>query len=394
MSLFILLIIFLIIKFLFKRKTIYRVNNKIDHEKKLLPKLYSLIILEREEALNSALPFVKNCVEGIFINKIKFEKVENPIISAVIPCYNCGEYLLTSLRSIQNQNMTDIEIIIVNDCSDIETVNIINKLQKEDPRIDVYNNEKKMGTLYTRSYGVMKARGEYIVTMDADDNFCDADVFYSLYIAAEDGNFDIISYRIFEAHDYYDRHKIDEHMLNFKAHNLTIFQPELSCYARGTNANPRANDINIWGKLIRTSVFKEAVKLIGDERLSSNVIWEEDTIFIFALGVAASSYRYIRKYCYFHYGRKISASSRLTENERAFGSLTKIDVELDLCKKECSNIPAIALIGSSKIFLNANDDKSKNMLKKVVKRIMDSNTIEEKYKNEVKNVYSNYLTNN
>ena len=48
----------------------------------------------------------------------------NLIISAVIPYYNYREYLLTSLRSIQNQEMTYIEIIIVGDYSDNETVNI------------------------------------------------------------------------------------------------------------------------------------------------------------------------------------------------------------------------------------------------------------------------------
>ena len=388
--LFIILIIFLITKFLFKIIGIKKIQ-----EEKVIPKLSldSIKILERDEALDSVLPFVKKCVEGIFINNIKFERAENPIISAVIPCYNCGQYLLTSLRSIQNQNMTNIEIIIVNDYSGTETVNIINKLKKEDPRIEVYNNEENMGLLYSRSFGVMKARGKYIVTVDADDNLCDSDVFDSLYIAAEDGNFDIISYRIFEAHDYYDRHRIDEHVLNFKAHNLTVYQPELSCYARGNNANPRVNDINIWGKLIRTSVYKEAINLIGKERLLNKVTCEEDSIAVFVLGVVASSYRYIRKYCYYHYGRKVSASSTLTENGKAIGILTKIDVELDYSKKECSNIPAISLINNSRNLLNANDDKCKNMLKKVVKRIMDSNVIDEKYKNDIKNIYSSYLPN-
>ena len=49
------------------------------------------------------------------------------------------------------------------------------------------------------------------------------------------------------------------------------------------------------------------------------------------------------------------------------------------------------LIGSSKDVLKCNNDKSKNMLKKVIKRILDSNVIEEKYKNDVKNIYSNYF---
>ena len=89
----------------------------------------SLKLLKREETLDSGLPFIKKCIEGILI---------------VIPCYNCAQYLNASLRSIQNQDMKDIEIIIVNDNSNNETTNLIKQLEKEDERIKVYNNKKNM----------------------------------------------------------------------------------------------------------------------------------------------------------------------------------------------------------------------------------------------------------
>ena len=112
----------------------------------------SLKILKREEALNIGLPFIKKCIEGILIiNNTKYKRVENPKISVVIPCYNCAQYLKASLRSIQNQDIKDIEIIIVNDNSNNETTNLIKQLEKEDERIKVYNNKKNMKLLYTRS---------------------------------------------------------------------------------------------------------------------------------------------------------------------------------------------------------------------------------------------------
>lgn len=65
-----------------------------------------------------------------------------------MPVFNCANTLKAAVRSIQNQKMLDIEIIIVNDNSDKITINVMKELQKEDPRIIIINNNKAMVTFY------------------------------------------------------------------------------------------------------------------------------------------------------------------------------------------------------------------------------------------------------
>ena len=118
--------------FLLKYLLFKKVKKEIINPIKILP---------REEALDRGLPFVKKCLDGILMKKIDIkEKILNPKISVVIPCYNCKKYIKSALRSVQNQNMTDIEIIIQNDDSNNETVNLLNELLKEDPRIEILYN--------------------------------------------------------------------------------------------------------------------------------------------------------------------------------------------------------------------------------------------------------------
>ena len=103
LSKFFLLLSFSLNLFLLKYLLFKKVKKEILNPIKILP---------REEALDSGLPFVKNCLDGILMKKIDIkEKILNPKISVVIPCYNCKKYIKSALRSVQNQNMTDIEII-------------------------------------------------------------------------------------------------------------------------------------------------------------------------------------------------------------------------------------------------------------------------------------------
>ena len=79
-----------------------------------------------------------------------------------MPLYNCEKTIRASLNSIIFQNMENIEIILINDFSNDNTLKIIKNLKKNEQRIILINNKKNMGTLYSRSIGVLKAKGEYL----------------------------------------------------------------------------------------------------------------------------------------------------------------------------------------------------------------------------------------
>ena len=81
-------------------------------------------------------------MDGIFLNNQSFIISNEPKITAIIPVYNSEKTIKPSLRSIQNQNMTDIEIILVNDFSSDNSLQTIKELQKEDPRIKIINRVK------------------------------------------------------------------------------------------------------------------------------------------------------------------------------------------------------------------------------------------------------------
>ena len=113
---------------------------------------------------------------------IKFEKVKNPIISIVMMVYNQAHCLHRCLRSIQNQSLKNIEIIIVDDCSLDNSVELIKEYQKEDPRIILIEHDANEGMIKTRTDGVRIAKGKYITSIDGDDTFIHKDILKIVYI--------------------------------------------------------------------------------------------------------------------------------------------------------------------------------------------------------------------
>ena len=165
---FILLIYVIINLYIVKKRNHIIKDEKKDEKKEFKKKR---IKYSRKEALTRGRNFLTICLEEKLINNIKFKKNENPKITAIVPIYNSEKFFKKTIRSIQNQNMLDIEIILVNDASTDNSVKVIEELQKEDPRIKLINNEKNMGILYSRCVGVLEAKGKYIVNLDHDDFF-------------------------------------------------------------------------------------------------------------------------------------------------------------------------------------------------------------------------------
>ena len=91
------------------------------------------------------------------------------LISVVIPCYNHGQYLHEALQSVNQQTYQNYEIIVINDGStDPATNTLLNGL--DFPKTKVFTTDNR-GLPAARNYGIAKAIGDIIVTLDADDKF-------------------------------------------------------------------------------------------------------------------------------------------------------------------------------------------------------------------------------
>ena len=93
----------------------------------------------------------------------------DPKVSIVVPVYNAANYLPKCIGSMINQSMNEIEIVLIDDASTDETFKILSEYAIEDSRIKVFSNPKNLGCGATRNTGVEKAKGEYILFVDADD---------------------------------------------------------------------------------------------------------------------------------------------------------------------------------------------------------------------------------
>jgi len=91
----------------------------------------------------------------------------HPLISVITPAYNCESYIQKAIDSILNQSVTDLELIICDDGSTDNTLNVIGNY--DDKRIRKYRNEKNKGYLATYNYLLTLTQGSFICCQDADD---------------------------------------------------------------------------------------------------------------------------------------------------------------------------------------------------------------------------------
>lgn len=91
-----------------------------------------------------------------------------PLISIIVPIYNTEKYLSDCLNSIVSQTYTNLEIILVNDGSEDQSLEICRMFKAIDDRIIIVNQENR-GVSSARNNGKKYARGKYILFIDADD---------------------------------------------------------------------------------------------------------------------------------------------------------------------------------------------------------------------------------
>ena len=104
-----------------------------------------------------------NSQNKLIEENIKFEKSNSPEVSIVIIAHNLDQCIHRVLRSVQNQSLKNLEIIIVDDCSTDNTTEVIKQFQKEDPRIILLEHDSNYGPIKSRSDGIKSAKGKSIL---------------------------------------------------------------------------------------------------------------------------------------------------------------------------------------------------------------------------------------
>jgi glycosyltransferase involved in cell wall biosynthesis len=309
--------------------------------------------------------YVNISSQGLLLTNQKFNISKHPKISVIIPVYNQEIIIKRALRSIQNQNLKDIEIILINDFSTDNTLKTIKQFQNEDSRIKIINNKRNKGTLYSRCIGTLHSIGYYILPLDNDDMYLDKDIFNILYNEGLANNLDIIKFtglKVRGLNNFFKK-KIGKIRLSGGVINKIIIQPELSYFFLkriGNKGNYISTEVYLWLKCIKNDVYKKAVILLGKERYSVFMTSGEDYIMNFIIFQTANSFKYIPKYGVLRIISANSANKIRTKKEKIISNFYYLNAVYDFSKN--------TLKGKEIVFCITINLMNRKLFKKIIQK--------------------------
>ena len=91
------------------------------------------------------------------------------LVSIIVPVYNAQNYIEETVMSVINQTYSNWELLLVDDCSGDDSIQVMRTLQEKDSRIRLLLQWKNAGAAEARNKGLIESRGRYIAFLDADD---------------------------------------------------------------------------------------------------------------------------------------------------------------------------------------------------------------------------------
>ena len=348
----------------------------------------------KNQTLQDGRNFLDKCLN--LSNHQKYNLFENPKVTAIIPLFNCEKTIEQALHSIQYQNISNFEIILVNDFSKDNTYEIIKNIKKDDQRIIIINNHRNMGTLYSRSIASLIANGEYIFSLDNDDLFFYYDVFDYIYKIAKKDDLDIIGFLAINIRNYTAdiTRMIDLYTYQFPD-EFYLEQPELGIWMIKFNNKFLIHNNMIWDKCIKTLIYKKAVNLLGFKRYSKFLSWAEDTSINYVLLKTAKSFKYIYKYGVAHFVGRNTASNTQPIELKIFGELFLLDIIFDFSgnnieEKNLLIDQALYIYKGYKINRYINNTNS-NYLKSILKKIFNCKYTSKLNKRKIKKLFITFF---
>lgn len=94
---------------------------------------------------------------------------DSPLISVLLPTYNVEQYVEQAINSILYQTYSNLELIVVDDCSSDRTFDYVLRIAQHDSRVRAFRNERNLKISRTLNFALSCASGDLIARMDGDD---------------------------------------------------------------------------------------------------------------------------------------------------------------------------------------------------------------------------------
>lgn len=260
----------------------------------------------------------------------------NIFFSIVIPVYNAEDFLAECLDSLVGQHYTNFEIILVNDGSTDNSLEIANGFAKNDRRFKIIS-QRNSGVSTARNSGIKNSKGEYILFVDADDYIIDSNALLKISQLI-DGTHDVDL--IMFPMKYENNRKID-YIEEGKYNLKDEFSEQLRIMARNEELNSPCN------KIYRNKIIKDY-----DLGFAKDIKIGEDLLFNIEYIRNSKSVYYLNKELYFYRtSNENSATSRYLDNK--YNELMTVNTRMRNWTEE---------IGDNKLIATSNYIRLKNIL--------------------------------
>ena len=290
------------------------------------------------------------------------------MVSVIIPVYNAASRIDRCIKSILNQSYRDIEVIIINDGSKDNSLEVCRKYEEIDKRVHVYD-QKNTGVSMTRNRGIEFAKGEFIQFVDSDD-YIEPDMVKTFVNAMQDVDIDMAVCGIYKKFD----------------NIVTSIKPSYKGKIAVTEIKDKYADI-FEDAVLMSPVNKMYRKSVITEGFNKELSRGEDFIFNMRFLLGADSIYFIDK-CFYNYVESQGSLIKQYKDDTGYVAEKIYTEAVDFSKK-------IGVYNSSKEFLSKNyvetvfyglsdmyafSNKSGSMKKDAVKKWTSGSNMDEAFK--------------
>ncbi|MDD6001259.1 MAG: glycosyltransferase [Bacteroidales bacterium] len=208
----------------------------------------------------------------------------SPLVSVIIPIYGVEKYIERCAISLFEQTLDNIEFIFVNDCTQDNSIQILNKVIEQYPnvsnKITIINHKENLGLPQARRTGLLNAKGEYIAHCDSDD-YIHKNMYSLMYQYAKGNDYDLIfcDFNITDNNTCYEKKYFPNAFEDKKQLYYALFQ------GGGAHA--------VWGTMCKKEVYNKGI-------LFPTANMGEDYVIVTQLIYYATKIGYLQKALYYY----------------------------------------------------------------------------------------------